>query len=111
MEDCIFSVRLFLIGFPERYVHQNPVSLSSLVEALLVVLYSPLSSPFVHRAFRYIVIVFVVHACPSVRSPVAPQLNSQRDVFSLLFPQSPTCYTVFKCIPFPFPGCLPSFSE
>lgn len=110
LEDHIFSVRLFLIGSLERYVHQNPVSLSSLVKALLVVLYPPLSSPFVHLALRYIVVAFVVFpfAIPLLFSFVTANATCFHFLFPFLLQGSSP---IFTRIMFSLPGYPPSFSE
>jgi len=114
LEDHIFSVRLFLTGSFERYVHQSPVSFFSLVETLLVVLYSPLSSPFVHLALRHIVVVFVV--LPFAIPLLFSFATANATCFHFLFPfllqgSTPIPDTLFTRIMFFLPGCPPSFYE
>jgi len=88
LEDHIFSVRLFLTGSFERYVHQSPVSF-----------FFPCRNPPRRSVFTAVFSVCPPctssHSCRvcrlAVRYPVALQLrNGQRNVFSLPFSFSST---------------------
>lgn len=94
LEDYVCSVRFFLVRTLANcdISTKNPI-LFSFVDALLNVLLSPLTSPFVHRALSYIAVVFIVIVRLSTRYPAAFQLcHSQRNTSSFLSPISPLVF-------------------
>lgn len=68
LEDNIFPVRFVLVGsFRAMGYPPEPCFSFSLVDPLLIVLYPPLSPPFVLRALRYIAVGLAVLTRVSVR--------------------------------------------
>ena len=89
LEDFLLSIRFMLVGSFERLHPPDPTFFFFIFcRPLFIVLHPPLSSPFIHRALRYIIVALIVLVrlslcCPSLSGSVGA--NASPSLFISLF--------------------------